>query len=302
MDQLEEALTDMVDMKLDCWDMFHRKGYLVNHGTYYYFQPASLAENVPVYERRIPSYKVKHSIWMEPKEKRTQTNVDELLHTLKQNMENSKKEGMDWYGTAFTVRNRMPEIAKRHGFVYDDAVFDACIFEHMIEMFNYKECFALLQHGMKQLMDYLKPMEGLVHLWNQASIVTLFLKDTWKEYEYKYVPTKIPKQAFGSVVGGITNKGEERVFKSKHMDDPALSYGQVCKNAGLSSDLIPRIQHVLGDDYSGFTSKEICCELELLLRYLDKVKYQGKRWFLNAIEVIENNDDTIINLIKKLKS
>ena len=302
MDQLEEALTDMVDMKLDCWDMFHRKGYLVNHGTYYYFQPASLAENVPVYERRIPSYKVKHSIWMEPKEKRTQTNVDELLHTLKQNMENSKKEGMDWYGTAFTVRNRMPEIAKRHGFVYDDAVFDACIFEHMIEMFNYKECFALLQHGMKQLMDYLKPVEGLVHLWNQASIVTLFLKDTWKEYEYKYVPTKIPKQAFGSVVGGITNKGEERVFKSKHMDDPALSYGQVCKNAGLSSDLIPRIQHVLGDDYSGFTSKEICCELELLLRYLDKVKYQGKRWFLNAIEVIENNDDTIINLIKKLKS
>jgi hypothetical protein len=86
------------------------------------------------------------------------------------------------------------------------------------------------------------------------------------------------------------------------MDDPSLSYGQVCKNAGLSSDLIPRIQYVLGDDYSGFTSKEICCELELLLRYLDKVKYKGKRWFLNALEVIENNDDTIINLIKKLKT
>lgn len=304
MDQLEEALTDMVDMKLDCWDMFHRKGYLVNHGTYYYFQPASLGEMVPVNERRIPSYKVKHSIWIEPKEKRTHTNVDELLHTLKQNMDNSKKEGTDWYGTAFTVRNRMPEIAKRHGFVYDDAVFDACIFEHMVEMLNYKECVSLLQHGMKSFMEYLKPFSNgtLVHLWNQASIVTLFLKDTWKEYEYKYVPTKIPKQAFGSVVGGITNKGEERVFKSKHMNDPALSYGQVCKNAGLTSDLIPRIQHVLGDDYSGFTSKEICCELELLLRYLDKVKYKGKRWFLNAIEVIENNDDTIINLIKKLKS
>ena len=301
MDQLEEALTDMVDMKLECWDMFHRKGYLVNHGTYYYFQPASLGEMVPMNERRIPSYKVKHSIWMEPKEKRTHTNVDELLHTLKQNMDNSKKEGTDWYGTAFSVRKRMPDIAKRHGFVYEDAVLDTCIFEHMLEMLNYKECVALLQHGMKPFMDYLKP-DGLVHLWNQASIVTLFFKDTWKEYDYKYVPTKIPKQAFGPVVGGITNKGEERVFKSKHMDDPALSYGQVCKNAGLTSELIPRIQYVLGDDYSGFTSKEICCELELLLRYLDKVKYKGKRWFLNAIEVIENNDDTIINLIKKLKS
>ena len=302
MDQLEEALSDMVELKLDCWDMFHRKGYLVNHGTYYYYQPASLGEMVPVYERRIPSYKVKHSIWIEPKEKRTQTNVDELLHTLKQNMENSKKEGMDWYGTAFTVRKRMPDIAKRHGFVFEEEVFDTCIFEHMIEMLNYKECVSLLQNGMKQLMVYLKPKESLVHLWNQASIVTLFLKDTWKEYEYKYVPTKIPKTAFGSVVGGITNKGEERVFKSKHMDDPSLSYGQVCKNAGLTSDLIPRIHNVLGDDYSGFTSKEICCELELLLRYLDKVKYKGKRWFLNALEVIENNDDTIINLIKKLKT
>ena len=306
MDQIEEALTDMIDMKLDCWDMFHRKGYLVNHGTYYYFQPASLAENVPVYERRIPSYKVKHSIWMEPKEKRTQTNVDELVHTLQQNMEKSKQEGTDWYGTAFTVRKRMPDLTKRHGFVYEEEMFDTCIFEHMLEMLNYKECLALLQNEMKEWMTYLKPrtVEGgaLVHLWNQASIVTLFLKDTWKEYEYKYVPTKIPKTAFGPVVGGITNKGEERVFKSKHMDDPSLSYGQVCKNAGLTSDLIPRIQYVLGDDYSGFTSKEICCELELLLRYLDKVKYKGKRWFLNAIEVIENNDDTIINLIKKLKT
>ena len=306
MDQLEEALSDMVELKLECWDMFHRKGYLVNHGTYYYFQPASLAETVPVFERRIPSYKVKHSIWIEPKEKRTQTNVDEILHRLKQNKENSKKEGTDWYGTAFTVRTRMPGIAKRHGFVYDEEIFDTCIFEHMLEMLNYKECVSLLQNGMKELLVYLKPfpIEGgtLVHLWNQASIVTLFLKDTWKEYEYKYVPTKIPRQSFGPVVGGITNKGEERVFKSKHMDDPSLSYGQVCKNAGLTSDLIPRIQYVLGDDYSGFTSKEICCELELLLRYLDKVKYKGKRWFLNALEVIENNDDTIINLIKKLKT
>jgi hypothetical protein len=308
MEQMEEALTQMIDLKLDCWDMFHRKGYLVNHGTYYYFQPASLSETVPVYERRIPSYKTKHSIWIEPKEKRTQTNVDELVQTLKQNIENSKKEGFDWYGNAYVVRTRMPMIAKKHGFEYKEDVFDQCIFEHMIEMLNYKDCFSLLQQDefKEPLMHFLKPFPisggTLVHLWNQASIVTLFLQDTWKEYEYKYAPKKIAKKAFGTVVGGITNKGEERVFKSKHMDDPSISYGQVCKNAGLTTDLRPRIQYVLGDDYSTFSSKEICCELELLLRYLDKVKYQGKRWFLNAIEVIENNDDTIINLIKKLKT
>jgi hypothetical protein len=309
MEQIEEALSQMVDLKLECWDMFHRKGYLVNHGTYYYFQPASLSENVPVFERRIPSYKIKHSIWIEPKEKRIQTNVDELVQTLKQNIENSKKEGFDWYGIAFSVRNRMPMIAKKHGFEYKDDLFDQCIFEHMIEMLNYKECFSLLQQDelKEPLMHFLKPFPissgTLVHLWNQASIVTLFSQEgIWKEYEYKYAPKKIAKKDFGTVVGGITNKGEERVFKSKHMDDPSISYGQVCKNAGLTTDLRPRIQYVLGDDYSTFSSKEICCELELLLRYLDKVNYQHKRWFLNAIEVIENNDDTIINLIKKLKT
>jgi hypothetical protein len=307
MEQIEEALTQMVDLKLECWDMFHRKGYLVNHGTYYYFQPDSLPESAPVYERRIPSYKIKHSIWIEPKEKRVNTNAEELVATMRKNMAQTKREGFDWYGNAFVVRKRLPTIAKKHGFEYKDEIMDVCIFEHMLEMLNFKECLSLLQQDeMKEsLMDYFRPFSGgtLLHLWNHGTIVTLYLKDgIWKEYEYKYQPNVLPKSAFGTVVGGITNKGEDRVFKSKYMKDPSISYGQVCKNAGLTSDLRPRIQYVLGDDYSTFSSKEICCELELLLRYLDKVKYQGKRWFLNAIEVIENNDDTIINLIKKLKT
>ena len=311
MEQIEEALTQMVDLKVDCWDMFHRKGYVVNHGTYYYFQPASLPENAHVYERRTPSYKIKHSIWIEPKEKRVHTNVEELMETMKKNMEQSKREGFDWYGNAFVVRKRMPDIAKKHGFEYKEEVMDECIFEHMLEMLNLKECLSLLQQDdmKEQLLRYFRPFSisggTLLHVWNYGTIVTLYLKEgdtQWKEYEYKYAPNVLPKQAFGTVVGGITNKGEERVFKSKYMKDPSISYGQVCKNAGLTTDLRPRIQYVLGDDYSTFSSKEICCELELLLRYLDKVKYQGKRWFLNAVEVIENNDDAIINLVKKLKT
>jgi len=311
MEQIEEALTQMVDLKVDCWDMFHRKGYVVNHGTYYYFQPASLPENAPVYERRTPSYKIKHSIWIEPKERRVHTNVEELIETMKKNMAQSKREGFDWYGNAFVVRKRMPDIAKKHGFEYKEEIMDECIFEHMLEMLNLKECLSLLQQDdmKEQLLRYFRPFSisggTLLHVWNYGTIVTLYLKEgdtQWKEYEYKYVPNVLPKQAFGTVVGGITNKGEERVFKSKYMKDPSISYGQVCKNAGLTTDLRPRIQYVLGDDYSTFSSKEICCELELLLRYLDKVKYQGKRWFLNAVEVIENNDDAIINLVKKLKT
>ena len=50
--------------------------------------------------------------------------------------------------------------------------------------------------------------------------------------------------------------------------------------------------------YQKFSSKEICCELELLLRYLDKIQYEKKRWFLSAIEVIDESKRGVLNLIK----
>ena len=315
LDHLEEVLTEMVQLKIECWDMFHRSGYLVNYGTYYFFQPTSIPENAPVYERRIPSYKASYSIMFEPKEKHVHIKASELIDQMKKKLDESKKNNIfTEFGNLYHVRARLAVLATRHGFVYHDDVFDACVIESMVERFNYKECVAMIQSLQPDdfstsIMNYFKPFaipDGtLLHVWNQASIVTLFLQtgDTqWKEYAYHYEPTQLPKVVFGTVVGGITNKGdeEERVFKSKDMDDK-VSYGQICKNAGLTSHVIPRIKKVLGDtDYTSSRDK-ICSELEFLLRYLDKIKYQGKRWFLNAIEVIENKNDTIINLIKKNK-
>jgi hypothetical protein len=301
-EQIEEAISQMVELKLDCWDMLHRKGYIVNHGKYYFFQPMSLPENVPVYERRIPSYKVKHSIWIEPSEKIKNVNATKIIHEIKQNLAKSKKEGFDWYGNAYVVRDHLKTISKKHHFDYDDKLFDQCILDHTIELLNYEECLSVLQEMDSEIMQYFNMKKNKIHVWNNRTIVTLLFEEKWKEYEDKYIPTLLPKSAYGTVVGGITNKDESRVFKSKYMEDLSISYGQVCESAGLTTVLRPRIHHVLGDDYSSYTAKEICCELELLLRYLDKIKYKSKRWFLNAVEVIENNNDTIINLIKKIKN
>ena len=308
MKQVEEALAQMVDLKLDCWDLAHRKGYLIHRGKYFFFQPLHLPETIPVYERRILPYTSKHSITIEPKETVRFTNTNDLYQQIEKNITESERSGESWYGIAFDVKTKIKELAEKHGFRFDAELADQCIFDHCMELFIYADCLKLIQSEKKTPLEkrvdafFQTHAKGkLLRIWNNR-VVTTVTKDG-KEYEDKYKPVLIPKEDFGTVVGGITNKGEDtRVFKSKDMDDTTLSYGQICENTALTNSLIPRIEKIFGDDYTGQTSKVICCELELLLRYLDKIQYRKKRWFLNAVEVIENNNDKVINLIKKLKT
>ena len=308
MKQVEEALTQMIELKLECWDLAHRKGYLIHRGKYFFFQPLHLPETIPVYERRLLPYTSKHSITIEPKETARFTNTNDLYKQIEQNMSESQRSGESWYGLAFDVKKRLKELSDKHGFNYDNTIIDQCIFDHCMELFIYADCLKLIQSEKRTPLE--KRVEAffqthtngnLIRIWNNRVVITV--NKDGKEYEDKYKPLLILKEEFGSVVGGITNKGEEsRVFKSKDMDDATLSYGQICENAALTSILKPRIEKLFGDDYAGQPSRIICCELELLLRYLDKIKYRKKRWFLNAVEVIENNNDKVINLIKKLKT
>jgi hypothetical protein len=306
--QIDEALAQMIELKLECWDLAHRKGYLIHRGKYFFFQPLHLPETIPVYERRILPYTSKHSITIEPKETLRFKNTSDLYKQIEKNMDESQRPGESWYGIAFEVKNKIKKLSEKHGFRYDIDIVDQCIFDHCMELFIYADCLKLIQSEKKTPLE--KRVESffqththgkLLRVWNNSTVTTLTKEG--KEYEDKYRPVLIEKDNFGMVVGGITNKGEEtRVFKSKDMDDTTLSYGQICENAGLTSILIPRIEKIFGDDYTGQSSKLICCELELLLRYIDKIKYKNKRWFLNAVEVIENNNDKVINLIKKLKT
>ena len=308
MKQVEEALSQMVELKLECWDLAHRKGYLIHRGKYFFFQPLHLPETIPVYERRMMPYTSTHSITIEPRETVRFTNTSDLYKQIEQNMTESQSPGESWYGIAFDVKKKIKDLSEKHGFLFDAKLADQCVFDHCMELFIYADCLKLIQSEKKTPLE--KRVEeffethakgNLLRVWNNR-VVTTVTKEG-KEYEDKYKPVLIPKADFGSVVGGITNKGEDtRVFKSKDMDDTTLSYGQICENTALTNGLIPRIEKIFGDDYTGQTSKVICCELELLLRYLDKIQYRKKRWFLNAVEVIENNNDKVINLIKKLKT
>jgi hypothetical protein len=114
------------------------------------------------------------------------------------------------------------------------------------------------------------------------------LDETWKAYRVN--EKFIPLPSYGNVVGGITNNGDDnRVFKTRDMTVSEITHGQICKNH--SHKPIWLIESVLQvKEYDSLSRNKICCELELLLRYLEKIKHENKKWFLSAIEVIRESN------------
>lgn len=310
--QLYEALTQMVDLKTPCTDMFQREGYIVNHGKYYMFQPKQLNENVAVYERRIPMPVTSHSIIVKPKPPILQSAALEIISKMRNNYAESKKPTQDnWYSLVSFAKTHLTATLTKNKILLDEVLFDECIIDHMIEMLIYEECKTLVDYLFySKLDDFCEKLKAYfklpLRIWNDSKIVHLIKgSEKWEVDEDKKKGRIFTD--FGDVVGGITNfNADRRIFKSKSMtQESRISYGQICEQAANKS--IPRITNVLGDNtYSNLSSKKICCELELLLRYLDKIKHKNKKWFLSAVEVIDNNTKvnknnnfSVVNLIKK---
>jgi len=327
-DQLYEALTQMIDLKMECIDMIQRSGYIVNYGNYYLFQPNQLPGPVSVYERRIPSNKIYHSIVVKP-EKQVQENINvadmiESMRAQYQVATTSTSRGEDWYHMVGvskmhiiqTLQIKQQETKTTELEQFQDEPFNLCIIDHMIEMLLYNQCLELINYlFFKDQLDefetklkaYFKVTNGVIHLWDKEVIVDLVVhKGEWTKKIVVGRKNK-PNTNFGSVVGGIVNKNEvERVFKSKSMKPiQDISYGQICSQAGKPA-VQDRISEVLGLKQYTTEVKPLCCELEMLLRYLQKIQYTGKTWFLSAVEVLENttkitieNTSEVVNLMKK---
>ena len=322
-DQLYEALTQMVDLQMECRDVMQRPGYIVNYGNYYLFQPHQLPGPVPVNERRIQTNPIHHAIVLRPDPPFHETNVTQLMDTLKRQYETSHTgSGVDWYSRVPDARNHLlytMRLAKRIGpsEQLDPVLFDRCVFDHMIELLLFRHCLDLLNYLFfnaldpfeEKLKEYFKVENGVVRVWDNTRIVSLRIHEG-KWVETVRTNTTSSVKSFGTVVGGIANNNEdERVFKSKSMrpvsDRTNKTYGQICTQ-GAKEGPLERIAEVLAlpeTEYANMNQKELCCELELLLRYLHKVG--PKTWFLSAVEVLENNEkvtrennDSVVMLMK----
>jgi hypothetical protein len=325
-DQLYEALTQMIDLRMECKDMTKRSGYIVNYGKYYLFQPNQLPGPVPVYERRIPSNEIYHSIVVIPEVQVKQINVVDMIDTMRgqYTIAMSPSRGEDWYNMVNISKAHIVQTlqtkAEKELEHFQDELFNQCIVDHMIEMLLYNQCLELINYLFfnqkldsfeEMLKSYFEVQEGVIRLWDNYEIVYLDRGEKWeKTFMSKRKPGQTPH--FGTVVGGIVNKNEvERVFKSKSMkpitDVDGISYGQICTQAG-KPEVQERIAEVLGLTVYTQEVKPLCCELEMLLRYLQKIRYGKQTWFLSAVEVLENtekitlkNTTHVVNLLKKRK-
>lgn len=322
-DQLYEALTQMVDLKMECQDMTRRSGYIVNYGKYYLFQPKQLPGPVPVYERRLPSNEIYHSIVVRPEQAIQETNVLELIDTMREQYETatSVSTGNDWYSMVNVSKKHIIETLYKKDAIafakenFQEDLFNQCILDHMIEMLLYNQCLELVNYLFfnhldpfeEMLKSYFKVQNGVLRIWNNTKIVQLRIHENkWMEIFAEQKPTI--QRSFGTVVGGIVNNNEdERFFKSKSMTT-AKTYGQICAQISNKSVAIDRIAEVLGvNEYTKMDLKNICNELELLLRYLQKLQYEDKLWFLSAVEVLEHNQKntregtSMVNLMQNRK-
>jgi hypothetical protein len=298
--QLYEALSQMVDFKTECKDGVNRSGYIVNHGDYYMFQPNQLKGSIPIYERRIPVSETIPFISILPKKinkidenltKTMRVQYEEAL--LDASKSNETKD--NWYSLVPQTREHLRLTLLQKEIVMDDELLNECIIGHIVEMLLYDECKELLNHLLNEvnefeqhLKDYFEIKNGIVCLWNYEKLSFLKLEGTWKEY---HVNEKlVPLPDFGNVVGGITNNGDDnRVFKTRDMSISEITHGQICKNH--SHKPIGLIESVLNvKEYDSLSRNKICCELELLLRYLEKIKHKHKKWFLSSIEVIRESN------------
>lgn len=321
--QLYKALTQMIDLKMECKDMTLRSGYIVNYGNYYLFQPKQLPGPVPVNERRLSSNEIYHSIVVRPDILIQETNILELIDTMRRQYETATapSKGEDWYSMVNISKTHIihtlePKMKEK----FQDELFNQCIVDHMIEMLLFNQCLELINYLFFNQLDpfeemlkaYFEVDNGMIRLWDNSKIVHLRVDDNkWKEIFIKNKDK--PKTIFGTVVGGIVNKNEiERFFKSKSMkilnDMEGITYSQICTQATKKS-VQDRIKEVLGlEDYKSEV-KPLCCELEMLLRYLQKIRYLKKTWFLYAVQVLENtehitreNNSYVVNLLKNVKN
>ena len=108
----------------------------------------------------------------------------------------------------------------------------------------------------------------------------------------------VPTTMYNTEVGFVGNfKNEYNIFKVKNMEDKR-SKGARCDQSG-KSDAIKTLNTIIGankytaENIKGRNKIEFCVLQEMFLRYFDKTRKNGKRWFLNQSESIVNNIEKI---------
>ncbi len=322
--QIYSALDKMIEDKTELLtDMIGKKGFLVNVGDYYMFQPIELKNSyISIFERVTPIDFKRQKITVslpsnidnvldyKDIEKNNSDIIKEMEINFNKTVEpiDNERGVKDWYLLCSITIERMSNEG------IDKNLLQQFVIDHMIESMNYVDKLTLLKDisNKKTLNDFenmikrhfsniifeINDLIGAVFN-NKGKLTILKLSNKeWLEAEPKDImdmkneikALEIPNERLANIVGVIVQfKENEYVFKT--MEVSKKRKGARCDQAGKAGVLDVLNKIVENKNYTMENSKknnviQLCSEQEFYLRYYNSIKKDDKYWFLSPEETI----------------
>jgi hypothetical protein len=232
---------------------------------------------------------------------------------------------VDWYKSAGNARVRLDEI------VLDNSDFNRMIAEHMIDTADFNERVKLYEYAMETEKNELSKLlhvavKDRIISHGGDKYVLLTENDDVNAYIYKdgkfelaqprddeRVKEKVTKEIkdakFNNVIGFSSQFNKKYVvFKTKDVTqkqnrgarcDQKTKTGieseitELLKSAGIDETMAPHSETKKGIAKTKKiqNAKELCTDLEILIRYFDMTKKNGVRWYMNSEEYSLNQQN-----------
>ena len=324
-EKLDYVLTQMIENKTSIFDRFNRKGYIVNIGELYMFQPPELTTMIPNYERRIPMAYVHDSIIIKPIIKQQgELNVPELIARIKTRFDLSEietKQKLRAVGDEYLIYSVFDELYKKlstllkmdpitwkkdKSILYVNALLDRLSDVEIISLarFLHKQpALSDFEHLLKSYFNQFKVKEVYI-LWAYNPNKIAYYDVNWNNYSGLDEPSlsTFAKDVDKNIdnnqlpLGGIavSKDSTDREFKLSLRTTPNEKprYGFKITKKPDAIEILQSLIPTMQKEDTKFKMEHIIWQNEFCLRYFDLKKYSPtkdkQRWFLNPVEVIQN--------------
>lgn len=304
------TLKNILKNKDEIIDKYNRKGYIINKGHYYIFQPNEIPdENIPMFYRERPiTIKHKHI-------KITSKMYDESVFKERNAKTKKNLSSANSYSNIYeSVKKKIIVIEKiidRNNLKKNSTI----ITELILEKLSNEDTVSLIKYTIENDINndyyskyYVNNKEGF---WYGDNIYLKYIGNKkWDIYgkneirkidqlKESFLKQQQPKLKNEEIIGQIVYEKKKYLFKiidrSKYSEELTLSSkkskrsfitGQTCnffkkKNLDL---IMKKINlKIKGNP----VKKELCILIEYQLRLLEKQKKDGKKWFINRNEDIK---------------
>jgi hypothetical protein len=225
----------------------------------------------------------------------------------------------DWYVYASMLKNTKYLM---NNYNISDDEYAEFVIQHILEYMNFEQTVEVINYlyftpnlsdfnkKVKQAYDSVilqnKGVTGLIVPKENKQYLLIKGENKWVKGELEdntdLAPEskklEVPLSQYNQYVGFIGNfKNEYNIFKVKNMTDKR-GKGARCDQTS-KSDTVELLNRILGENkYSPENTKgrkklEFCVIQELLLRHFNKIKKDGKTWFLDQSAAVINNIEKI---------